>query len=403
MPFYNVPGVYVLEVPGPKTIQPVPTSVAAFVGQAPDPKAHLGEAYPVNNWTQFMTEFVPADNAKSTYLSQAVYGFFQNRGSRCFIVNMPDTDAIAGNDRPRSGMKLLEETDEISIVAAPGRTDTASHEALTAHCEAMKDRVCILDTPNLTNTELLKIAEIAGGEETDHPSGEGSSGGPAHEGALPRTSSYSTTYFPWLYVADPLTPKQAEPVAVPPSGHIAGVWARTDIERGVHKAPANAAIAGVLNLTYRVTGAEQGDLNSKGVNCIRYFSTEGIRVWGARTRAEESSEWRYLNVRRLCIMIEESIKRNTHWVVFEPNDPTLWKSVKNEIAGFLSNVYRDGALVGATPEQAFFVKCDAETNPPESVDQGQLITVVGVSPVKPAEFIIFKIAQNAGGAEAEAL
>lgn len=397
MPFYNVPGVYVLEVPGPKTIQPVPTSVAAFVGQAPDPKAHLGEAYPVNNWSQFLAEFVPDETPTSkpasTILSHAVYGFFQNQGSRCFIVNMPDTDAIAGTDRPRTGLKLLEETDEISIVAAPGRTDVQSHNALTDHCEAMKDRVCILDTPNLQNTELLKIAETAGGDDDKNKK----------PGALPRTSSYSATYFPWFYVADALNPKADKPVAVPPSGHMAGVWARTDAERGVHKAPANTPIAGVLNLTYRVTGAEQGDLNSKGVNCIRYFSTEGIRVWGARTRAGEESEWRYINVRRLCIMIEESIKRNTSWVVFEPNDLTLWKSVRNEISGFLSNVYRDGALVGATPEEAFFVKCDAETNPPESVDMGQLITVVGISPVKPAEFIIFKIAQNAGGAQTEAL
>jgi hypothetical protein len=126
-------------------------------------------------------------------------------------------------------------------------------------------------------------------------------------------------------------------------------------------------------------------------------------VWGARTLAEESSEWRYVNVRRLLIMIEQSIKRNTRWVVFEPNDRTLWKSVKAEVSRFLSNVYRDGALMGATPEEAFFVKCDEETNPQESIDLGQLVTVIGVAPVKPAEFIIFKIGQNAGEAQVEAL
>jgi phage tail sheath protein FI len=171
----------------------------------------------------------------------------------------------------------------------------------------------------------------------------------------------------------------------------------------VHKAPANETVAGALNLAYRVTSPEQAQLNSLGVNCIRFFSTEGMLVWGARTLAEESSEWRYLNVRRLVIMIEESIKRATRWVVFEPNDPTLWKTIRSEISGFLMNIYRDGALMGATADEAFFVKCDSETNPQESIDMGQVITVIGIAPVKPAEFIIFKIGQYAGGTEVKSL
>ena len=215
-------------------------------------------------------------------------------------------------------------------------------------------------------------------------------------------NGYGAFYFPSLVVADPLSAK-GELVTVAPSGFVAGVWARTDGERGVHKPPANVSVRGALNLTYRVTNQEQADLNSSGVNVIRFFPRDGTLVWGARTLAEEASEWRYLNVRRLIIMIKESILRSTRWVVFEPNDISLWKSIRFELESFLSLVWRDGALMGATPEEAFFVKCDAETNPQEVVDAGQVITLIGVAPVKPAEFVIFRIGQHAGGATAETL
>ena len=187
--------------------------------------------------------------------------------------------------------------------------------------------------------------------------------------------------------------------AVPPSGHVAGIWARTDATRGVHKAPANETIRGALDVTYRVTREEQGELNQAGVNCIRFFAREGIRVWGARTLAASSSEWRYLNVRRLFNMIEESIADNTRWIVFEPNDYTLWKSIRRDISAFLTNLWRDGALMGRTPEEAFFVKCDEETNPPEVIDAGMVVILIGIAPVKPAEFIVFRISQHRSGAE----
>jgi phage tail sheath protein FI len=160
-------------------------------------------------------------------------------------------------------------------------------------------------------------------------------------------------------------------------------------------------VRGALNVTYRVTSQEQGVLNPSGVNCIRWFPREGVLVWGARTVAEGSSEWRYLNVRRLFNMIEESIVSSTRWVVFEPNDVSLWKSIRRDVSAFLTLVWRDGALVGATPEEAFFVKCDAETNPPEVVDAGQVVIVIGIAPVKPAEFIVFRIGQHASGAQVE--
>jgi phage tail sheath protein FI len=190
-------------------------------------------------------------------------------------------------------------------------------------------------------------------------------------------------------------------VDVPPSGHIAGIYARTDATRGVHKAPANESIRGALNVTYRFTGEEQGELNPLGVNCIRFFAREGIRVWGARTLAAEASEWRYVNVRRLFNMIEESIAQSTRWVVFEPNDMSLWKAIRRDVSAFLMNLWRDGALMGTTPDEAFFVKCDEETNPPEVIDAGRVITVIGLAPVKPAEFVIFRIGQHAAGVDVE--
>ncbi len=188
-------------------------------------------------------------------------------------------------------------------------------------------------------------------------------------------------------------------VTVPPSGHIAGIYARVDSTRGVHKAPANEPIRGALDLAYRVTREEQGELNINGVNCIRFFPGQGIRVWGARTLAESSSEWKYINVRRLFNMIEESIARSTQWVVFEPNDATLWNSIKRDVSAFLTMLWRQGALKGTTPEEAFFVKCDGETNPSDMINAGMVVTVIGIAPVKPAEFVIFKIGQSEGGIE----
>jgi hypothetical protein len=182
---------------------------------------------------------------------------------------------------------------------------------------------------------------------------------------------------------------------------MAGIYARTDVTRGVHKAPANEVVRGALRLVRDVTPEEQGELNQVGVNCIRYFPRGGIRVWGARTLADAASEWRYVNVRRLFNYVEESIALGTNWTVFEPNDATLWKSIRRDVSAFLLRLWRDGALMGRTPEQAFFVQCDEQTNTPETIDAGQVIAVIGLAPVKPAEFIIFRIGQHAGGAEVE--
>ena len=396
---YQAPGIYVEEIAtGPRPIQAVGTSTAGFVGVAPNGNAYLNEARAINNWSQFLKEFV-ADGNTSTPLSQAVYGFFLNGGGRCYVVNVGPGKAISGGGKKRSGFDLLEAIDEIAIVAAPGYTDVASYEAILTHCESLKDRVGILDAPGDVKDidQLIKVGVAPVGK----PSADGDV--KPDGGLRPRVSDrgYGAFYFPWIVVRDPLLPNNM--VAVPPSGHVAGVYARTDSSRGVHKAPANEAIRGALNLTYRMTSDEQGELNQNGVNCIRLFPREGILLWGARTLADGASEWRYLNVRRLFIMIEESIARSTRWVVFEPNDPSLWKSIRRDVSAFLRLVWRDGALMGATAEEAFFVKCDSETNPPEVIDAGQVVILIGIAPVKPAEFVIFRIGQGAGGAQTEML
>lgn len=384
---YRAPDIYVEEVAtGPRPIGAVGTSEAAFVGRAPNLGAYLNEPRALNNWSEFMREF-GGDKPKSTDLSHAVFGFFQNGGTRCFAVNIGDAKTLS------AGLAALEALDEVSIVAAPGFSDALSYQDVYSHCEKMLDRVAIFDPPE-------KVDKIEGLKEQAVPTKEG--GKPSAGLAPPKSDKgLGAFYFPRIMVRDPLS-DSTDPVTVPPSGHIAGIWARTDATRGVHKAPANEVIRGALNVARPITRAEQAELNPAGVNCIRFFPTEGIRVWGARTIAPEASEWRYLNVRRLFNMIEESIAKGTRWVVFEPNDRPLWRDIKRDVSAFLRTLWRDGALMGRTAEEAFFVQCDEETNPPESIDQGRVIIRVGIAPVKPAEFIIFRIGQHSGGVEIQA-
>jgi hypothetical protein len=408
------PGVYVEEVStGPRPIQAVGTSTAGIVGVAPDATAHVNEVVAINNWTQFLREYA-SKSVNSTPLSHAVFGFFMNGGLRCYVVNVGADGTLAGDKSGRKGIKLFEQVDEIAIVCAPGYTDAANYEDVLSHCESLKDRVAILDPPpDVKDIDLLKkVGTVPAPSDTPSRPRKPKDGSPPPPdspppdapaaGLKPRLSDggFGCFYFPWIQVRDPLNPSKI--VAVPPSGHLAGVFARTDSTRGVHKAPANEGIRGALGLTYQVTKAEQGDLNQLGVNCLRFFPREGIRIWGARTLADGASEWRYLNVRRLFNMIEQSIIQSTRWVVFEPNTLTLWKSIRRDISAFLMRMWRDGALMGASPEEAFFVQCDEETNPPESIDAGLVVAVIGIAPVKPAEFIVFRIGQHAGGAQVEA-
>ena len=401
---YLSPGVYVEEVDrGSKPIEAVGTNTVGFLGESA--KGPLNESVLITNWSQFVRTFGDFKDC-SEHFSHAVYGFFNNGGSRCFVVNVgapegakvetkPVTTAgdkkdekapaavhVGGGGRDalyigrdggpgaRTGLKCFDEIDEIAIVAAPGQTSPAVQDALLSHCETRKDRFAILDSPETITGGVDKLPK-------------------------PRDSKYGAYYFPWIQVYDP----DKGNIFVPPSGHIAGVYSRTDSERGVHKAPANEIVRGALGLKYNVSKGEQDLLNPKGINAIRFLNG-GIRIWGARTLSSDPS-WRYINVRRLFIMVESSIERATQWVVFEPNDHRLWKRVQRTISSFLTLLWRNGALMGTSPEQAFYVKCDDETNPPEVIDAGQLVVEIGLAPSKPAEFVIFRIGQMASGGGVE--
>ena len=412
MPNYRAPGVYVEEVPGgTRPFGRVGTSSAGFVGVAPGKDAPRDVVVPIDNWTQFVRVFV-GDADTGTHLSTAVHGFFANGGSRAYVVNVGTGGNLTGTAKKPTGLTLLEAVDDVAIVAAPGFADPASYDALINHCqhELRQDRVAILDTVEQVDDvgRLTEVGTVGSGSGTTTGSGTadasggsgsssgsgGSSGSSSGGGLRPPLSpgGYAAVYYPWLVVNDPVSGGQ---VTAPPSGHLAGVWARTDATRGVHKAPANTTIAGALGLVRPVSKGEQELLNPAGINCIRFFPGEGILVWGARTLAPEASEFRYINVRRLTNMIKETVLKNTRWAVFEPNHHPLWAALRRDVTAFLTNVWRDGALVGQTPQEAFFVKCDAETNPPEVRDEGRVVTLIGIAPVKPAEFVVFQLSQSA--------
>jgi phage tail sheath protein FI len=295
-------------------------------------------------------------------------------------------DDYVGDTEERTGFSGLEAVDDITMLCVPdlmtayqaGSIDLdgvkAVQLAMIAHCELMSDRVAILDPPPGLRPQQIKDwrQNVAGYD-----------------------SKYATLYWPWIKVADP---RSGRPMLMPPSGHVAGIWARNDETRGVHKAPANEVLRGVLELESALTRGDHDQLNPIGVNCLRFFPGQGIRVWGARTLSSDA-EWRYLNVRRLFNYLEKSILGGTQWVVFEPNDQFLWASVDRMISMFLRRVWRTGALFGRTPEEAFYVKCDAENNPPENRDAGVLTVDIGVAPVKPAEFVVFRLAQFSEGTE----
>jgi phage tail sheath protein FI len=217
------------------------------------------------------------------------------------------------------------------------------------------------------------------------------------------TSKYGAFYFPWIRVLDPVS---GVPIEIPPGGHIAGIYARSDIERGVHKAPANEVIRGLYldpqnpasGLQFQFSKGHQDILNPRGVNVLRNFPGRGNLVWGARTTTLDP-DWKYVNVRRLFIFVEESIEEATQWVVFEPNDEPLWARVRRTVSDFLTRLWMDGMLQGRTKEEAYFVRCDRTTMTQADIDNGRLIILIGIAPVKPAEFVIFRIGQWTGGSE----
>lgn len=292
-----------------------------------------------------------------------------NGGSDGSVDNV-DSGTFVGEDKgpgKRTGLQAFIDNSEVSIMAIPGITDPNVQLSLVAHCENLGSRFAVLDTPQ----DKKNVPDIL-----------------SHKDLI--DSQYAALYHPWVIIYDPLAKKN---ISAPPSGSIAGVYSRTDQDRGVHKAPANEVVKGCVGLDCQYNAGEQSILNPKGVNLIRAFQGQGIRVWGART-CSSNGLWKYVNVRRLFIFLEESIKANTNWVVFEPNSQILWVRVKRTIENFLTNVWRTGALAGTSPDEAFFVDIGTNTMSQDDIDNGRLICVIGVATVKPAEFVIFRITQK---------
>jgi len=321
-------------------------------------------------------------------------GFFNNGGGKAYVYLMgcanPGSVSVVENQADKLGLYAFDDCEDIALMVAPGLSPRQQKQMLEL-CEIRKDRFAILDGPLVSKGDM------------DIPASD---------------KGYGAIYVPWfkigrpswftdsqdhLKVAGPLRRKLIkagkDECYVPPSGFLAGLYARVDGNRGVHKAPANEVVMGITGLSQNINKLEQGQYNNRGINCTRDFGDRGIRVWGARTLGTASDpSWKYINVRRLFIMVEQSIMLGSQWSVFEPNDQTLWKKLTRDVRAYLLRVWRSGALFGATPEEAFYVKCDSETNPRYLIDAGQVNVSIGICPVKPAEFVVFSIGQWDGGA-----
>lgn len=525
MPSYLSPGVYMEEVDrGTKPIEAVGTAVAAFLGYTErasetrngETVSLVGKPTLVTNWSQYIQKF--GGFVAGAYTPDAVYGYFANGGSICYIVSVKTLGSSADpelataakvvvNSEGEKGAKLLEFSAreggpagnriEVEIKGEPAaegeggkgksseftliiKVDGQPAETFPGVTTGKGDQnvATVVQTKSkLVTVNVVGKADLApaggsfalaGGEiktkaitlkdyqgnvaerrgmgglepltdvtmliapdlMSSYQAGEIDMKGvqavqqamidycelvrycfailDAPPGMMPQEikewrdqvnydSTRAALYYPWIEIAD-MTGNNGRTRLVPPSGHMAGVYARTDATRGVHKAPANEIVRGALGLEVVVTKGEHDLLNPKGINVIRTFPGRGIRVWGARTLTSDPA-WRYVSVRRLFSMIENSIENGTQWVVFEPNDPFLWGRVRRDVNAFLTMVWRSGALFGVTPDQAFYVKCDAETNPPEARDVGQMVVEIGIAPVKPAEFVIFRVSQWSGEAQ----
>lgn len=327
-------------------------------------------------------------------LTHALNGFFRNGGTKAFVARIDDVDQL------EDALEKFRSIDELAIIAAPGLPKSpTTWEALMDHVEDRENCFAILDSEQVVNDTTDNDLDI---EQLSYTSGGGISE------ALPRPCKDAAFYFPHIEVIDPakqlqdsdltrkVNPKYRGRTYVPPSGHIAGIYSLTDETRGVHKAPANCVVRGAIEVKYYVSKPLQEMLNPQGVNAIRIMNG-AVTVWGARTiGGDANGEWKYISVRRLFLFLQKSIEEGTQWIVFEPNDEALWAKIRLNISAFLKNVWRSGALFGSTPEESFYVKCDAELNPPEVRDVGQVITEIGVAIVRPAEFVIFRITQSTG-------
>lgn len=323
---------------------------------------------------------VEAGSPVAAILGEGTEGTITLAGGSDGSVNLVTAATFIGEDGGpgnRSGIQAFLENSTVSMMAVPGVTIPEVQLALVSHCENLRSRFAVLDMPAdmYKTSDLIEFRNIV-------------------------DSTYAAFYHPWVQIFDRASNKADY---IPPSGAVLGVYSRTDIARGVHKAPANETVA-CTGLKVNYTKSEQDILNPEGVNLIRSFPGQGIRIWGART-ASSNSAFKYVNVRRLFIYVEESIKANTNWVVFEPNDPTLWQRVSMTVSSFLDGLWRTGMLSGNSASEAFFVEIGPSTMSRDDIMSGRLICNIGIAPSRPAEFVIFRVTQftseAAGGADEE--
>ncbi len=389
------PGVYTEEMGQPFSIQGLSTSTAGFVGPT-----HTGPltlpADPISSLSDFENTYGGSQPMQfegaapmPNFMWHAARAFFENGGTRLYVSRVfspgtsPDSDGVrptaddyAGTLNPatnsKSGLMAFEGVDEISIIAAPGASfgyqgnsadATSVPQLLIGHAERMRYRIAVLDSAESQSPDAVQAFRA----QFD--------------------SSRAALYYPWVTIDDPVTSTKLN---LPPSGFIAGIYARTDSTRGVFKAPANEVINLAIGLETLVDDAQQSELNPRGINTLRFFPGRGYLVWGARTVSSDP-EWKYLNVRRYLAYLEHSIESGTQWVAFEPNGETLWTNVRRAISNFLLNEWRTGGLMGSKSDQAFFVHCDRSTMTQSDIDEGRLVILIGVAPIRPAEFVIFRI------------
>ncbi|KJK59270.1 phage tail sheath family protein [Saccharothrix sp. ST-888] len=342
-------------------------TVAAAQGQpAPAPGALLAA-------------LLTLDSRDGAYLSGGGPG--QDIGPDELLGHPADPDSI---HTPATGLEALGEIDDIAVVATPDSVSLGPDAQLTAvqnligHCERLRYRMAVVDPP--LGSSISEVRRFRSQFDT----------------------SYAALYYPWVRIVDPTRrpdPSAPQPLLdVPPSGYVAGVYARSDIERGVHKAPANEVVLGITDFTTNVTYDRQAVLNPEGINALRFFEGRARRIWGARTMSSDP-EWKYVNVRRLFLYLEHSIDKSTQWAVFEPNNERLWASVRQSVEDFLLATWKTGALMGTKPEEAYFVRCDRTTMTQNDLDNGRLICLIGVAPTYPAEFVIFRIGQFTADAQ----
>lgn len=371
----KAPGVYIEEITPAGPIAGVGTSVTALIGTvaAPPASAALGTPVAVTNWTAYTDAF--GGYKAPLNLPYAVRGFFENGGTLGYVV--PVKDATGVDD----ALDALTRLPDVSIVCLPGVVDPAVQAKVITHCEAMGDRFAILDGAQ-DPTPLKQDGALQ-----------------AQRGALDSANGFAGLYWPWIVIADPAA-AAATPgtVTIPPSGHIAGVMARCDATVGVHRAPANELIRGAVDLDYTLNDTEQGQLNSTNINAIRTFPGSPPLIWGARTLTT-TTQWQYVNVRRLVSYIEDSLTQGLRWAIFAPNNTALWKGLERSITEFLTRIWEAGALFGASAKDAFYVLINDELNPPAVRDLGQVFVEIGLAVTRPAEYVVLRIGLWDGGAQ----